>query len=142
MEESDILAGKRPLLYARHVLWNDAPVIGMLEEMGRQGICDVKFETLPDDIDRIAVEVRGNPNGETILSVAEVAFPTLRHLTRGRTEPIWRPGLLGIHQLMALALLDSKIGSRGIALEGYANQPASGSPVENEIFAPLPVLTE
>ncbi len=106
--EEATLSGKQPKLALRFTVWNDAPVTELMAAIGEISGCKVEFDFLQEDIDRIVLNVYGNPSAAQVGSVAEKVFPNLRLITRGREAPTWREGPNGIIQLMTLALLSEK----------------------------------
>lgn len=104
--EEEILAGGRPRVVAHHVLWNDAPIDGLLEAFAACPGLGVTIGPVEGDFNRIDVALEGDPSAAEVAEIARRAFPTLRQVTRGRRPPVWRAGLSGLNQLMAVALLE------------------------------------
>jgi hypothetical protein len=50
--------------------------------------------------------MEGTLSAERVRAVATQIFPSLRHVTRGRTEPVWRSDSSGLNQLVAIALIE------------------------------------
>ena len=109
ISKEDVIAKKPFELAMRYTLWNDAPVSELFDELVKSKACDIQFKMFPNDINRVMVEFRGNPESSVIEGVAEKIFSNLRHITRGWRVPRWRSGLDGITQLTTLSLLNGKL---------------------------------
>jgi len=93
----------------QHIFWNHSSVIDVLEELQNLG-CKVQVRPQHGNIDRIEVDIEGNPDAEQLRMAVKKLFPILRPLTRAHTSPQIHAGHDGINQLLLLALLrDVKI---------------------------------
>ena len=102
---ADAIAGRLPPLVARHVLWNDAPVDALAAALEACGECHATVSPVGNDIDRIELDVTDGLTAATAARIANVLFPDLRQITRGRRAPRFHDGHAGVAQLVALALL-------------------------------------
>jgi uridine kinase len=103
--EKMIIDGCIPQTSVRHIFWNDAPVLHLVEELNSVGGCLAKLVVLQDSIDRVSLEIAGDPSQEQVKMIATKLLPNLRHITRGRTSPVWRAGADGVTQLIAGLML-------------------------------------
>jgi phosphoribulokinase len=97
-------------LGVRHTIWNHAPVFELSHALKTLGACKVGVINQAEDINRLVLEVEGQPSSETIQKIAISLYPNLRQLTRSRRGPHWAEGLQGINQLVTLALLQGLEG--------------------------------
>jgi uridine kinase len=104
--EEEVLSGREPELMVDHILWNDAPIRLLAKALGEIPECRVSIKPVEGQINRIAFHMEGTLSAEDVRAVAEQIFPSLRHSTRGRTGPVWRPGYSGLNQLVAVALIE------------------------------------
>jgi uridine kinase len=104
----EVIAGKQPIIGVRHTIWNDAPVLELFEMLSDKLECEVEFQLVPNDINRITIQVVGNPSADRVRELAHELFPNLRHITRGRQVPLWCSGYDGINQLVTIALLSQQ----------------------------------
>jgi hypothetical protein len=95
-------------LRVRHIVWNDAPIAGICDRLSQLPGFQINFVTDPEDIDRMTVDMDGEPTADQIQKVADELFPIMRHITRTSSRPRFRAGLQGVSQLMSLALLRAK----------------------------------
>jgi uridine kinase len=107
--DEEILAGREPDLLVEHLLWNDAPVQSLAKAFAAIPECTVTARPVEGQINRIAFRVEGQMTAARVQEVAEQVFPLLRHVTRGRSEPVWHEGLAGLNQLIAIALLEGRL---------------------------------
>jgi uridine kinase len=103
--EQEIIAGKKPALGMRHVFWNDAPVAPVAQALAEMAGCAVKIDYLPNDINRMALQILGGVSEAQTAAIAARLFPNIRQITRGRYPPEWKAGMNGVNQLLALALI-------------------------------------
>lgn len=100
-----IIAGTMPSLMLKYALWNDAPIDELVDAIHKFPNCEIRYETCPQNFDRIEISIRGNLSAAQVEQVAATVFPNLRNLTRGRRPPKWESGFAGMNQLFAVALL-------------------------------------
>lgn len=120
--EQDVLEGRSPQVFFRHVVWNDAP-IGELIDALKAAELDVFIGMDEDDIDRVTIDIQGSPSLETVRAIGERVFPNLRHITRAKSAPHWAAGTDGVNQLFALALLNPRIFSAIHEFSSKLNSP-------------------
>lgn len=72
----------------------------------------MSWRSVEGQMSRIAFRIEGAPSAERVREVAQKVFPSLRHVTRGRSEPVWHGGFDGLNQLIAIALLESDLEVR------------------------------
>jgi uridine kinase len=107
--DEEILAGCEPDLMADHILWNDAPIQPLVRVLGAVPECRVSTRPVEGQINRIAFRMEGTLSAERVREVAEKVFSSLRHVTRGRSEPVWQAGFAGLNQLVAIALFEGAL---------------------------------
>jgi uridine kinase len=110
-----VIAGAQVPLRMRYILWNDAPVTELYEALRAQPGCQASLNVVTHDIDRIMLDVEGEPSAEAIETMGKQLFAHLRTVTRSRRPPRWQAGYAGLQQLVALALLNKRATS-GAAL--------------------------
>ncbi|HYX33211.1 MAG TPA: hypothetical protein VE954_08850 [Oligoflexus sp.] len=110
--EKDVIDGMVPDIKMRHILWNDALLEELYEALeGVEGL-EVAYESLPENIDRVFLEVSGSISAFDVARIAVQVFPSLKSLTRAKFLPKWLAGFDGINQLLALSLLQ-RMEARG-----------------------------
>ncbi len=107
----EILAGKSIQLSLQSIVWNDAPLTPLVAALDAIDGCQCTEESVPENIDRVAIRFSGDPTVAEIRAISDRLFTNLRHITRAHEEPIWHAGLDGVFQLLAVALLSD--ASRG-----------------------------
>lgn len=105
LDREAALDGKLPPLYARHVLWNDAPIERLVSALETSGECKAQVSPVEGDIDRVGLIVRGHLSAKTAERIAASLFPELRQITRGWRPPKFHEGHAGVAQLITLLLL-------------------------------------
>jgi uridine kinase len=109
VDDGAILAGREFELMVDHILWNDAPVGALAKAFGALPECRVTTQPVEGQINRIAFRIEGTLSADRVRELAEQLFPWLRHVTRGRSEPVWRAGFAGVNQLVAIALIEGRL---------------------------------
>lgn len=95
-------------LYIRYTLFNDEPIVDILEALKLQGLITT-IDFLPSDLDKVQVTIKGHINRTQIALIAEKLFPSMRHITRSAHPPQFLDGYEGVHQLFLLALLSKRM---------------------------------
>lgn len=103
-----------PEFYVRHIVWNDTPVNRVIENIQKLGNIKASVEVNSENIDQVVVQFEGAVTAEQVRKVAEDSFEHIRHLTRSHVEPKWRDGQDGFAQLVALALIERQVISKGL----------------------------
>lgn len=93
-------------LMLRMILWNDAPISSLVENLSKIEGLSVRVESYSADINRIAVIVEGRARCVDLKEAAMNSFPHIRNILRVSREPIIHDGYDGVLQLFAIAMLD------------------------------------
>ena len=108
LSRADVIAGIKPDIKFRHILWNDAKIDRLIDALKISLDIDIALEPIPDSVDRIALVIDGSLPAQSVADIASALCNSLRHVTRSTQPPIWRAGHDGLMQLIALNLLDSE----------------------------------
>ena len=98
-------------LEIRYSFWNDAPVESLIDHINESQSCRMVQHPGPH-LERVEYVVQGLLTPEEVNRIAHQIFPQMRQLTRSRQPPEFDSGMLGLHQLFVMALMQPKILSR------------------------------
>ena len=111
LDTQDIINGKKYSIGVDHILWNDFPANRLAKVLGQSKNCKAEVHHPEQYADRVVLKVKGAITTDEVFELAYKMFPNVRSILRSRDVPVWRDGLDGVSQLVAITLLRNNLDS-------------------------------
>ncbi|WGL60806.1 hypothetical protein QEJ31_04245 [Pigmentibacter sp. JX0631] len=106
ISREEILAGKKPILAVKHILYNDFPSDELSHALLSSCNVEIKVNSFQNDINKIEITILQEPSAHDIYKASIVLFDNLPSLLRLSHPPKWSSGFQGINQLIFLILIN------------------------------------